>query len=92
MADHASSLPGPLGLEAGGQRENLLCFHELKQWMDSKLYEKGSTLEIIICHSLMVWGLMVMVHVLALLDCADTLTGYNKFYTDAIDGILFRIQ
>lgn len=34
MAGHASSLPGPLGLEAGGHSEKKQCFAELKQWMD----------------------------------------------------------
>lgn len=47
MAGHASSLPGPLGLEAGGHIERMCnVLNELKQWMDkrailaSKLYGK----------------------------------------------------
>lgn len=49
-------------------------FIELKQWIEglAKVYEKGLTLEIIVCHSLMVWGLMIMVCLLPLLDCAVT--------------------
>lgn len=68
MAGYASSLPGPLGLEAGGHTERMFQLDDIVDgWMDgvvvlaSKFSGKGLTYEIIACHSLMGLGLMVMV-------------------------------